>query len=213
MKDYDIEDVKAALFSLPFTAFCALSCSGDGCFALLSIAEPDKLDLYTEHLFAVLIEDYGIKPDTGKGMNAHDLRYCSYDGNMLIREKPEPLYVTHFRQRKEAEKERTARKSYNNKENDVRGDVERLINEITSTHTDITEGYQNWLSMGFALASEFGEAGRGYYHDVSAINAGYQARECDNQYTKCLDSKGQGITIKTFFGKCKEAGLLTKQTI
>ena len=42
IKDYDIEELKQAVFSLPFIAFCGLSCSGDGFYALALIAEPER---------------------------------------------------------------------------------------------------------------------------------------------------------------------------
>ena len=96
IKQYDIEELKQSIFSLPFVAFCGLSCSGQGFYALALIAEPDRLEDYAEHCFEVLRE-YGIPPDTTKGRNVNDLRFVSYDANMLIRENPEPLKIKNFR--------------------------------------------------------------------------------------------------------------------
>jgi hypothetical protein len=98
--EYDVEELKRAVFSLPFIAFCGLSCSGDGFYALGLIAEPEKLNQYAEHCFDVLLE-YGIKADTSKGKKVENLRYVSYDANMLIRENPTPLYVKHFKKKKQ----------------------------------------------------------------------------------------------------------------
>ena len=50
--------------------------------------------------------------------------------------------------------------------------VEKLIDLLKSSHTDITADYNDWLKVGFALASEFGESGRRYFHDISSINQG-----------------------------------------
>ncbi len=97
IKEYDVEDLKQAIFSLPFVAYCGLSCSGAGFYALVSIAEPHKLNAYAEHCFNVLLTKYGIKADTTKGRNVNDLRFLSYDKNMLIRENPEPLLIKHFK--------------------------------------------------------------------------------------------------------------------
>ncbi|HEY8658804.1 MAG TPA: BT4734/BF3469 family protein [Hanamia sp.] len=96
IQDYDIEELKQAVFSLPFIAFCSLSCSGKGFYALALIAEPDRLSEYAEHCFKVF-QQYGIKADTSKGRNVNDLRYLSYDANMLIREYPETLRIKHFK--------------------------------------------------------------------------------------------------------------------
>ena len=96
IQDYDIEELKQAVFHLTFIGFCGLSCSGKGFFALALIAEPERLNEYAEHIFNVFIER-GIKPDTSKGRNVNDLRYLSYDANMLFRENPEPLRISHFK--------------------------------------------------------------------------------------------------------------------
>ena len=93
---YDIEELKQCVFGLPFIAFCSLSCSGDGFYALALISEPDKLAEYAAHCFEVLLS-YGIKADTSKGKKIENLRYISYDANMLIRENPEPLRISHFK--------------------------------------------------------------------------------------------------------------------
>ena len=89
---YDLEELKDTVFSLPFTACCSLSCSGTGFFALILIGEPDKLEQYAEHCFTVF-ENQGIKPDTSKGRNVNDLRLVSCDDRLLTREHPVPLIV------------------------------------------------------------------------------------------------------------------------
>ncbi|KIC89996.1 BT4734/BF3469 family protein [Flavihumibacter sp. ZG627] len=90
--EYDLEELKNCVFSLPFIAFCGKSVSGDGFYALANIAEPERLKEYAEHCFKVL-EGYGIKADTSKGRNPQDLRFISYDANMLIRDNPEALKI------------------------------------------------------------------------------------------------------------------------
>lgn len=94
--EYDIEELKRCVFSLPFIGFCGLSCSGDGFYAMALIAEPDRLSEYAEHCFAILHQGYGITADTSKGKKIENLRYVSYDSNMLIRENPEPLRIKRF---------------------------------------------------------------------------------------------------------------------
>jgi hypothetical protein len=89
---YDIEELKHCVFSLPFVAYCGLSCSGDGFFAMALIAEPQRLYEYADHCFKVF-ESYGIKPDTSKGKRIENLRYVSYDANMLIKDDPQPLRI------------------------------------------------------------------------------------------------------------------------
>lgn len=45
--------------------------------------------------------------------------------------------------------------------------VETLIARIEETGTDINERYKHWFRVGCALASEFGEEGRDYFHRLS----------------------------------------------
>ena len=96
ISEYDLEELKACVFSLPFVGFCGLSCSGDGFYALALIAEPERLAAYAEHCFDVLLS-YGIKADTSKGKKVENLRYVSYDSRMLIRENPVPLMIKRFK--------------------------------------------------------------------------------------------------------------------
>ena len=89
----------------------------------------------------------------------------------------------------------------------VKNDFDSMIQEATRSGHMIVDGYEKWLSVGFALASEFGEAGREYYHALSAAGYDYKRKDCDKQYNRCLDSNGSGVTIRTLFHYCKEAGV------
>ena len=95
LESLDIEDVKRAIFSLPFVCYAGLSVSGKAIFALVLISEPDKLKDYAEHCF-VVFNYYGLPPDTTKGRNYSDLRFVSYDANALYREDPKPLTIKKF---------------------------------------------------------------------------------------------------------------------
>jgi hypothetical protein len=102
IKEYDIEELKQAVFSLPFVGYCGLSCSGNGFYALALIAESERLTDYAEHCFEVF-KLYGVQVDETKGKKVSDLRYISYDDRELIRENPKPLKISRFR-RKEGHK-------------------------------------------------------------------------------------------------------------
>jgi len=108
--EFDIEELKQAVFSLPFVGFCGLSCSGDGFYALALIAEPERLSDYAEHCFNVL-ENYGIRADKSKGKKVENLRYVSYDANMLVRENPQPLKIACFKRKEAAQKQPVANSS------------------------------------------------------------------------------------------------------
>lgn len=85
--------------------------------------------------------------------------------------------------------------------------VASVVREIVSRGADITIEYNNWVRLGFALADEFGEDGRGWFHELSRLYPHYRQSEADKQYTACLRSKGSGVTIATFFELAKRAGV------
>ena len=90
---------------------------------------------------------------------------------------------------------------------DTRIDAVRIVNELAARHIDITETYKQWVSVAFALISEFGEQGREMFHMLSRQNSRYQYEESDRKFSSCLKSHGSGITIKTIFHLAKEAGV------
>ena len=85
--------------------------------------------------------------------------------------------------------------------------LESIIQEIEMYKTDIAPSYLEWRNVGFALADKFQEEGREYFHRISQFNSSYNQQECDDQFNSCLNSKGNGITMKTFFFQCKQAGI------
>lgn len=91
--------------------------------------------------------------------------------------------------------------------NSVSRDVDVVVRRIENVGADIAPTYADWLALGFALASEFGESGRGYFHRCSMYYAGYTPEATEKQYDNCLRSRGHGVSIKTFFQLAKNAGI------
>ena len=85
--------------------------------------------------------------------------------------------------------------------------VQELITLLHQSGTDITNGYNDWLKVGFALAGAFGESGRSYFHDISSIYSGYDAREANKKYDECLRSENGRTDISTLFYLAKQAGV------
>ena len=76
--------------------------------------------------------------------------------------------------------------------------VEALVRGIEQVGVDITGDYHQWVKIGFALASAFGESGRGFYHRVSRFYHGYSNRDCNRQYDRCLKAGRGGVGLGTF---------------
>lgn len=90
---------------------------------------------------------------------------------------------------------------------DSYSEVEKIIKNIEANHIDIAPNYNDWINIGFAFADEFGETGRILFHRVSQYYTGYNTEECDKQFDNCLKSKGQGVSLKSFFFLAKQAGV------
>lgn len=86
-------------------------------------------------------------------------------------------------------------------------DFEETVQRIEELGVDIAPKYDDWFRLGVALVHTFGEEGRAYYHRISRFYLEYDRNETDKQYDKCLNSKGEGVTISTFFFLAKQAGV------
>lgn len=89
---------------------------------------------------------------------------------------------------------------------DLDADIRYVVRWLMEHRIDITQGYDNWVRLGFALSAGLGEAGRDLFHQLSSLNEEYNPTECDKQYTACLHGKGQGVSVRTFFHMAGEAG-------
>ena len=87
---------------------------------------------------------------------------------------------------------------------DSRLQVEALVQALQEGHVSLADDYDDWLHVAFALGHEFGEAGRSYFHQISALSAKYDAAEADKKYTDCLRSQKAGVTLGTLFHLAKQ---------
>lgn len=184
--------------------FAARSCRGNGVFAVIPITDPKHVK---EHYaaFARWLLCYGIQAD----MQCKDIarmRVVSYDdpNNLVLHTSavpftgqytpPPPPMPKFTRTSNPAEDERR---------------VAAACREIKQRGIDIVPNYDDWLTVGFALAT-LGESGREYFHVVSSVGSSYSPRECDLKFDNLLASgntAGRKTTISTFFGKCRDHGV------
>lgn len=85
--------------------------------------------------------------------------------------------------------------------------VESVVNEVVSWGVCLTDDYQDWVNVGFALAEGLGESGRNFFHTLSSMSSKYEWSENDKKYTNLLNSHRSGITVSTFFHQAKQAGI------
>ena len=99
---------------------------------------------------------------------------------------------------------------YQNIDESLEQEVEKVCLELELRNIDITNDYEDWRNVGFALAEGLGEQGRDYFHRASRLcRSKYKESECDKAYNYFLKSRycGTRIGIGTFFDYAKKAGI------
>ena len=215
------EALKSTISNLPGLWYCGLSASGNGLFALFRVKYPER---HKEHFTALSMDlrNHGIIIDES-GKDICRLRGVSFDENPIFNpdvamyEKlikiSEVCKIIHEQSTIITEQSTIITEvcdiplQVNLEKNDERTarNVQKLVEKIQSTGTDITDYYPNWFFIGCSIASEFGEFGRNWYHIVSAQSLKYKPDECNRQYNKCL--RCSKISISTFFHFCKQFGI------
>ena len=72
--------------------------------------------------------------------------------------------------------------------------VEYLVGQIVQQRIDITKNEPDWFRIACVLANEFGEGGRGYFHQISQFHPGYNSGITDKKYNQAL----KGIVQKNW---------------
>lgn len=196
LEEYDA--VFKTLTSDPYTFVAFKSPSGNGLKLIIKI-NPD-VGTHLEQFLALqkyYLDEYSIEIDGA----CKDIARCmllSYDPNIYCNPFSE-IYPELIVPEVELVSEKTYNINYkiNVHTNDDLDIIENLTSEIERNNIDITDGYLNWIRIGFSLATTLGENGRAYFDRLSRFNGGYRPRECDKQYTSLLSRNNGSITLGT----------------
>lgn len=192
-------DIKKHIRKISFVAYCGRSVRGKGYFALIPIADPARHRDY----FRSLVADFGrcgLTIDKGCG-DVCRKRFVSYDPDPYVNTGAEVYDRVLVEEEKpmECDGEKDSRQNY-------LAEAAKFLStlgEIESRHIDITDSRDKWWEILCAIASAFGEAGRGYAHRVSRFYDGYSYDETDGKFNDALRHGGYGYTIATFFHHAK----------
>jgi hypothetical protein len=200
---------RVQISNLPQVAYCALSASGAGVWGVVPIAHPDQHRAHFEALKADFA-GWGIAIDTACS-NVDRLRFWSYDPEAFF--NPEAILYTKLVS--------TTAEIYTPRQRptiatDNAAKVEAVLGQIEATRTDITSGgngYEAWFAIGCALANEFGEGGRDFFHRASQYYPKYNNQETEGQFSNCLRKSGNGYTLGTFFDIARRYGIEYKKNV
>lgn len=197
----DFEHLKENVLSrIEEVAYAAHSVGGKGYFVILKLAYPGRHAAQFRELKKDFAK-YGITID-GACSDVSRLRCLSYDEAPFVNDDAS-LYKGVEEAPKRIAQPFRPRYSFTD---DTDERVYMACMEIKRRHIDMTENYDDWINLGFSLAS-LGEEGREYFHIVSQQNPKCSQRETDRKFDGFLRGNGR-IGIGTFFHYCKLFGVL-----
>ncbi|EAR14045.1 VapE domain-containing protein [Robiginitalea biformata] len=207
--DLDAEDNadllanRARLEQDPHCYACHTSIRGFGLVWYVKVSPEKHLEAF-QAIERYLANQYGVVVDPS-GKDVSRLRFISYDPHLYLN-RGSKKWSKYLNKKQREFREAPARAIAYHDE-----DIRHILEQIQNRGVNIAEDYHSWLHTSFALASEFGEGGRDYFHIVSAQSSKYERGKCDKQYDIALrrDHTG-GVGIGTFFYYCQQAGIETR---
>lgn len=197
----DPQALKRELANIINIAYCGLSVSGRGVWGLIPITSPAE---HARH-FKALARDfakYGITADSAC-QDVCRLRFMSYDPDPYINRSAKPYSRIYKPTPPAPPKYPRPTDASSTREN-----VEKIISLLSMHKIDITADYaEEWFPLAAALAVEFGEAGRNYFHEISRLNANYHPQETDHLYDQVVKKRYEKFSIGTLFHIAKNYGV------
>ena len=202
------DSIKTELSKIKNIAYLGLSVSGTGYWGLIPIAHPEK---HAEHFEALSnqLKQYGIIIDQSC-KDVSRLRIYSCDNEAYFNHEAETFKL--LEDKSKQIKNINLPKQRNHIVKDNINLFDYCINEIKSKQIDICPGYSEWFAVGCALANEYGETGRNYFHIISNQYLGKHSINPDKQYNDCL-KHSYSYDIATFFYYCDQCNITYKSSL
>lgn len=183
-----------------------VSTSGNGLRVIFKI-EPDKHREAFKGISEYIFSAYGL-PSDPNGISLSKPYYVSFDPFLYINPDWEnvPVFKKYVK-----EKPIKPIKDFVY----TASDFDNIIRQINARRINICESYQDWLKVGFALADQFGESGREYFHQISQHSDKYNSSATDNQYKYCLKSNNSDkarISTIYYLAQCNGIKITSENT-
>ena len=188
--------------AFPWVAYCGLSCRGKGFFLVIPYADSTKHEKYFKFL-EKLFSLYGvvIDPDC---KDISRLRFVSFDDEPYINEDAIPFDFVLPSPPKKMKSEKVERKPSGE---DGDQNLEALRAAILRKKVDITSTYEAWWKCLCAVATELGDAGEDYAHDICQFYEGYSVEETSKKYREALKNGAGTCNASTLFYYAYQTGI------
>lgn len=201
-------ELKAEVCKVAEVAYCSLSASGNGCFAIFQLSHPENHPGHFLALQRLFKSRLGIVID-GQCKDVKRLRFATFDPEPYINDNAMPFRIidaTITPKHNPTKAPLTmAPRTWNESPETTLDKVARLTEEVVRLGIDLTDGYSKWIEIGMALAN-LGEDGREFFHAVSSVYPGYDRAKADTKFTNLLRTTRK-VTIATFFHQCEGHGV------
>lgn len=171
------------------------STSGNGGKAIYVRIVADKHKEAFLGLQKYYLDNYGIIIDKVCS-NLSRLRFVSYDPDLFINEKAK-VFKTYLH--KKEVQQMTVKTIV------VKSDFDQMVNE--ARNLNLFDDYGDYIKLAFALSSEFGEAGKDYFHTLCASSTKYNYEKAQKDYEIACKRQETGITIRFVYWVFKNAGI------
>ncbi len=203
------DELKAEICKVAEVAYCSLSASGSGCFAIFRLSNPANHLGHFLALQRLFKSRLGIIID-GQCKDVKRLRYATFDAEPYINPDADVFRIIDAANTPKINPSKVttamAPRIWKDSAETTIEKVARLTDEVVKRRIDLTDGYQNWVEIGMALA-DLGEAGREFFHAVSSVYPGYDTAKADTKFTNLLRTTRK-VTIATFFHQCEAHGII-----
>lgn len=200
--------LKAEVCKVAEVAYCSISASGNGCFAIFRLSHPEN---HLGHFLALqrLFKSRLSIVIDGQCKDVKRFRFATFDSEPYFNENAAPFRIidaaTKPRLNPTKATATMAQRNWNESQETTLDKVARLTEVVVRRGIDLTDGYSNWVEIGMALAN-LGETGREFFHAVSSVYPGYDRAKADTKFTNLLRTTRK-VTIATFFHQCEAHGV------
>lgn len=194
----DIDHCRAELYADDYTYSGFVSVSGKGLCIIVKINGARHADAFIG-LEKYYFTKYGYQIDQSC-KDVSRLRFVSYDPELYLNMNSK-TFTEYLEKPKERQK-----KTFNIISGD--SDFYYVLEQIQEKRIDMTSDYVNWIEIGMAIKSEYGDSGLKYFQTVSQYYSGYDEIKTEKKYTS-FTTLGK-TTISSFFYHAKQAGLSIK---
>ena len=186
----DIERIKADIYVYAVHR----SLSGNGFAVFVRIDGERHLDAYLglEHHFMLnysIVLDKSCK-DTSR------LRFVSYDPDIYINKKAK-TFKTYLKKKDKPKPKPVV----------VKTDFDEMV--VKAAPMNLFDEYADYIRLAFALATEFSESGRRYFHSLCQASPKYNERQAERDYNIALTRSQTGVSIASVYYIFKQAGIQT----